>query len=54
MAGSGCVGWCPGVAGTEGCVSGRGGGCLVLHCGGAAGCNWARLRRSTKLPVLML
>ena len=27
-AGSGCAGLCPGVAGTEGCISGRGRGCL--------------------------
>ena len=48
------MGWLSGGAGIEGCISGRLRGCMEVCSGGAAGCNWARLRQSTKLPVLML
>lgn len=43
-----------GVPKREGCGIGSAGSCCRLFCGGAAGCNWARLRRRTRSPVSTL
>ena len=45
-----CAGLCWDVA----CISGRARGCGAVCLGGAAGRNWAWLKRSTELPILIL